>query len=117
MDVVAFLRLTFEFEEPRQEEGEGEYRSIQTPRIPYFDHREHDVLIYADLCGRIVPWFTVKGTRRKWKSQNSFLRSFVQNSLLGPQRVELMEKEGNVFSFLKIYITKIFFSLRVTRHL
>lgn len=48
--VVAFLRLTFEFEEPREEEGEGEYRSIQTPRkgIPYFDHREHDVLIYAE---------------------------------------------------------------------
>lgn len=50
--VVTFLRLTFEFEEPREAEVEGEIvdRPVQTPckGIPYFDHREHGVLIYAE---------------------------------------------------------------------
>lgn len=39
--VAAFLRLTFEFEEPREEEGKGETvpsdPNVATG-IPYFDH-------------------------------------------------------------------------------
>lgn len=61
--VVTFLRLTFEFEVPWEEEGcrnkrkrERQCCPIKTSRkgIPNFNYRGHGVLIYAKECGSLV---------------------------------------------------------------
>ncbi|EGI60475.1 hypothetical protein G5I_11301 [Acromyrmex echinatior] len=115
--VVAFLRLTFEFEELRMEEGCREKRreGETVPSdlnvvdlkvyLPYFDHQQHGVLIYGSLVHHKRKLYKAHVFFKNENSRLANIQMRYQAHLRGQSTASILL--GNLFFGHPIFIFRI----------